>query len=158
MSREEKLEERVENLEERQKQLTEVVQELVDIASPNLDNTPMSLFDAKTWKDPEMGEHIFIVVDEMVEQSPDRLVEKKKVRHRVEDVYGHTKAEVRATMKRLIDENVLHERDRRVRISGDAKHIDPETLFKSNLTHAEERREYAAQKGKSVDNPNDKYR
>lgn len=59
-------------------------------------------------------------------------------------------------MNRLIGENVLRERDNHVRCHKDARDIDPAILFESNLTHAAERREEAASRRKSVDNPVDK--
>lgn len=156
MESREELVNRIDTLERRQEQLTEVVQELADLAPTNMDGTPMALVDARTWQDPEIKIHIFESVGELIHESPDRYVGRKEVKDRVSGAYGHMKSEVKANLQVLVDEGVLKERDGRVRPHPDARNMDPERLFRSNLDRAADRREYAAEKGESVDNPDDK--
>lgn len=157
MARVDELESRIEELEQRQQELVEIVAELREIAPENMDGTPMAMFDAKTWKHPEMGIHVYNAVEEAVSDSVTNYATKQEVKDRVREEHEHTKSELRAKIKVLVDENVLEERNDKIRIHPDAKDIDPDELFKSNLTQAEERREYAASKGEPVDNPADKF-
>lgn len=151
------LEARIETLERRQEDLLQIVAELQAIAPIDMDDTPMSITDAKTWKHPEMALHVYEGTEAAIEDDINNVVQKSKVREEVKESHDHTNAELKATITRLIDEGILSERNGRVKVHPDARDIDPERLFKSNLDHAAERREHAADKGKSVDNPDDKY-
>lgn len=157
MARKDELEERIEALEQQVAKLNRTVTELANLAPTDMDNTPMAVTDARTWKHPETAIHIYEAVDELVKDSPNYVVSKKEVKQIVADDLDISKEEVRATMKRLVDEDILKDHGMRVKISPEAQKIDPPVLFKSNLTHAGERREEAASRGKAVDNPDHKY-
>lgn len=151
------LERRVERLEKRQEDLIRTVEELASIAPLDMDDTPMALVDARTWKHPEMAIHIYEMAEQLIEESPNQVISRRKLKSAVVNEHNHTNSEVKATIKRLNDEDVFKEYNgRRLKIHPEYQDIDPQRLFKSNLTHADERRQFAAGKGKSVDNPDDK--
>lgn len=104
-----------------------------------------------------MALHVYESTEAAIEEDINNVVQKSEVREKVKESHDHPNAELKATITRLTDEGILYERDGRVKIHPDAQDIDPQRLFKSNLDHAAERREHAADKGKSVDNPDDKY-